>query len=75
MKLVFNIQLLPTHEQVVALYAMLERYNATCAWPSERAWATKMFQQCRGEPREGRAAQAQPAEDNRCADYAHEERL
>ena len=43
MKLVTNIQLLPTHEQAVALYDLVQRCNAASAWLSERAWVTKMF--------------------------------
>ena len=34
MKLVTNIQLLPTHEQAVALYDLVQRCNAASAWLS-----------------------------------------
>jgi hypothetical protein len=43
MKLVTNIQLLPTNEQAVALCDLVERYNAAGAWLSECAWATTIF--------------------------------
>ena len=75
MKFVANIQLLPTHEQAVTLGDLVERCNAASTWLSERAWATKMFHQCLEVPQKGYTAQAQPAEDSRRADYAHEEPL
>ena len=61
MKPVANIQLLPTNAQAVALCDLVERCNAAGVWLSERAWATKMFQQCLEAPQEGRTAPAQPA--------------
>jgi hypothetical protein len=75
MKLVANIQLFPTHEQAVALCDLMARCHAAGAWLSERAWTTKMCPQCLEAPQARRTALAQPAEDSRCVDYAHEEYL
>jgi hypothetical protein len=75
MKLVANIQLLPTNAQAVALCDLMEHCHAAGAWLSERAWATKMFQQCLEAPQARRTAAAQPAEDSRRADSTHEEHL
>ena len=45
MKLVANIQLLPTPEQAHALRETLARCNAACNWISEQAWQTRTFRQ------------------------------
>lgn len=45
MKLVANIQLLPTPEQATLLKETLERCNAACNWIADQAWQTKTFRQ------------------------------